>query len=79
VAEKVIVERACPAPGLPERRQADARAPVGDVVITPKLDRMFRSVLDALDVLDRLKDRDVSLHMIDLGLRPSRTGNGLPR
>ena len=39
----------------------------GDVIITPKLDRMFRSALDALDVLARLKDRDVSLDMIDLG------------
>jgi putative DNA-invertase from lambdoid prophage Rac len=39
----------------------------GDVVITPKLDRMFRSALDALDVLGQLKDRGVSLHMIDLG------------
>src|ERR1051325_2036846 len=28
-----------------------------DVVITPKLDRMFRSALDALDVLAKLKDR----------------------
>ena len=27
----------------------------GDVVITPKLDRMFRSALDALDVLGQLK------------------------
>ena len=28
---------------------------------------MFRSALDALDVLAGLKNRDVSLHMIDLG------------
>jgi len=39
----------------------------GDVVITPKLDRMFCSALDALDVLGRLKDRAMNLHMIDLG------------
>lgn len=39
----------------------------GDVIITPKLDRMFRSSLDALAVLKDLKDRGVSLHMIDLG------------
>jgi DNA invertase Pin-like site-specific DNA recombinase len=38
----------------------------GDVIITPKLDRCFRSALDALDVLQQLKDRGVSLHMIDL-------------
>jgi putative DNA-invertase from lambdoid prophage Rac len=49
----------------------------GDVIITPKLDRMFRSALDALDVLARLKDRDVSLHMIDLG--GDVTGNGISK
>ena len=39
----------------------------GDVVITPKLDRMFRSALDALDVLKGLQARQIHLHMIDLG------------
>ena len=39
----------------------------GDVVITPKLDRMFRSALNALDVLKQLQARKVHLHMIDLG------------
>jgi putative DNA-invertase from lambdoid prophage Rac len=39
----------------------------GDVIITPKLDRMFRSALDALDTLAKLQARGVSLHMIDLG------------
>jgi putative DNA-invertase from lambdoid prophage Rac len=39
----------------------------GDTLITPKLDRMFRSSLDALKVLGNLKERDVGLHMIDLG------------
>src|SRR3954454_13594890 len=49
----------------------------GDVVITAKLDRMFRSALDALDVLGRLKDRDISLHMVDLG--GDVTGNGISK
>ncbi len=49
----------------------------GDVVITPKLDRMFRSALDALDVLAKLKGRNVSLHMIDLG--GDVTGNGISK
>jgi putative DNA-invertase from lambdoid prophage Rac len=49
----------------------------GDAVITPKLDRMFRSARDALDVLDRLKDQGVSLHMIDLG--GDVTGNGISK
>jgi DNA invertase Pin-like site-specific DNA recombinase len=38
---------------------------------------MFRSALDALDVLARLKDCDVSLHMIDLG--GDVTGNGISK
>jgi DNA invertase Pin-like site-specific DNA recombinase len=49
----------------------------GDIVITPKLDRMFRSALDALDVLGQLRKRGVSLHMIDLG--GDVTGNGISK
>lgn len=49
----------------------------GDVVITPKLDRMFRSAVDALKVLDELKKRGVSLHMIDLG--GDVTGDGISK
>ncbi len=49
----------------------------GDVIITPKLDRCFRSALDALDVLQKLKDRGVSLHMIDLG--GDVTGSGISK
>lgn len=49
----------------------------GHVLITPKLDRMFRSALDALDVLAKLKVRQVSLHMIDLG--GDVTGNGISK
>lgn len=49
----------------------------GDVVITPKLDRMFRSALDALGVLEKLKDQGVSLHMIDLG--GDVTNNGISK
>jgi putative DNA-invertase from lambdoid prophage Rac len=49
----------------------------GDIVITPKLDRMFRSALDALDVLASLKARGIALHMIDLG--GDTTGNGVSK
>ncbi|WP_428377967.1 recombinase family protein [Lichenicoccus sp.] len=49
----------------------------GDTVITAKLDRMFRSALDALGVLGELKARGVSLHMIDLG--GDVTGNGISK
>jgi DNA invertase Pin-like site-specific DNA recombinase len=46
----------------------------GDIVITPKLDRCFRSALDALDVLRTLKECGVALHMIDLGGDVSGSG-----
>lgn len=46
----------------------------GDAVITPKLDRMFRSALDALDVLTRLRERNIALHMVDLGGDVSTNG-----
>jgi len=49
----------------------------GDVVVTAKLDRMFRSALDALDVLAQLKKRGISLHMVDLG--GDVTGNGISK
>ena len=61
----------------PEGARLLAALKAGDVVITPKLDRMFRSALNALDVLGRLKDRGVSLHMIDLG--GDVTGNGISK
>ena len=47
------------------------------MIITPKLDRMFRSALNALGVLDGLKQQGVSLHMIDLG--GDVTGNGISK
>ena len=47
----------------------------GDVVVTPKLDRMFRSASDALATLEEMKDQGVGLHMIDLG--GDVCGNGI--
>lgn len=49
----------------------------GDVVLTPKLDRMFRSALDALRVLERLHAEKIGLHMLDLG--GDVTGNGISK
>jgi DNA invertase Pin-like site-specific DNA recombinase len=49
----------------------------GDVILTPKLDRMFRSALDALDVLAGLKEGGIALHMLDLG--GDVTGNGISK
>src|SRR3954453_22865753 len=79
--DEVFVERGVsgsrPIGERPEGARMLGKVRPGDVIITPKLDRMFRSALDALDVLARLKDRDVSLHMIDLG--GDVTGNGISK
>jgi putative DNA-invertase from lambdoid prophage Rac len=49
----------------------------GDVVIAPKLDRLFRSALDALTVVEDLRKRGVSLCLLDLG--GDISGNGLSK
>ena len=49
----------------------------GDIVIAPKLDRLFRSALDALKVVDSLRTRGVKLHLLDLG--GDIAGNGLSK
>jgi len=61
----------------PQGAQLLAVLKPGDTVITPKLDRMFRSARDALNALDDLKRRQISLHMIDLG--GDVTGNGISK
>ena len=45
--------------------------------IVPKLDRLFRSALDALKVVESLKARGVKLHLLDLG--GDISGNGLSK
>ena len=54
-----------------------AKLTKGDVVIAPKLDRLFRSALDALKVVEDLKKRGVALHLLDLG--GDISGNGLSK
>jgi DNA invertase Pin-like site-specific DNA recombinase len=49
----------------------------GDIIIASKLDRMFRSALDALDVANKLVKVGVSLHLIDLG--GDVMGNGMAK
>ena len=48
----------------------------GDVIICSKLDRMFRSCLDGLQVLNELKEKNVELHFIDLGGNTTTNGIG---
>ena len=54
-----------------------ARLQKGDIVIAAKLDRLFRSALDALKVVESLKTRGVKLHLLDLG--GDIAGNGLSK
>jgi DNA invertase Pin-like site-specific DNA recombinase len=49
----------------------------GDMVITAKLDRAFRSAADALGTLEQMKEDGVGLHMIDLG--GDVCGNGISK
>jgi DNA invertase Pin-like site-specific DNA recombinase len=78
---RLFVERAVsgsvPLLDRPEGAALLAILQPGDTVITSRLDRMFRSALDALGILARLKARGVSLHMIDLG--GDVTGNGISK
>jgi len=81
VVDKTFVERGVsgskPLTERPEGAAMLAALKAGDTVITAKLDRMFRSALDALEVLGKLKKAGVSLHMIDLG--GDVTANGISK
>jgi DNA invertase Pin-like site-specific DNA recombinase len=79
--DKMFVERAVSgSTPLAERPEGAALLDMlrpGDVIVTAKLDRMFRSALDALEVLATLKCKEVALHMIDLG--GDVCGNGISK
>jgi DNA invertase Pin-like site-specific DNA recombinase len=47
----------------------------GDIVISSKMDRCFRSALDALTVVNDFRQRQISLWLLDLG--GDCTGNGI--
>lgn len=61
----------------PEGSKLWARLQRGDTVIAGKLDRLFRSALDALQTVEALRDRGVSLVLLDLG--GDISGNGLSK
>ncbi len=79
--DEIFVERAVsgwkPFGSRPEGARLAAFLQEGDVVLCPKLDRMFRSARDALTVSDELKKLGVSLHLVDLG--GDVTGNGISK
>lgn len=49
----------------------------GDMIIAAKLDRCFRSAIDALNTVEVLKKRGIKLHLLDLG--GDISGNGLSK
>lgn len=71
VLDRVFVERgvsgSIPLGDRPQGGALLALVQPGDAIVTPKLDRMFRSALDALAVLGGFRDKGVALHMVDLG------------
>jgi putative DNA-invertase from lambdoid prophage Rac len=71
------VSGSVPLADRPEGRRLLSSLQPGDVIITAKLDRAFRSASDALGTLEQLKDDKIALHMIDLG--GDVTGNGISK
>jgi len=71
------VSGSVPLSDRPEGKRLLEKLRPGDVVITAKLDRMFRSATDALATLEAIKEQGVALHMIDLG--GDVTGNGISK
>lgn len=51
----------------PEGKALFDRLKKGDTIVAAKLDRMFRSALDALQTVEKLQKQGVSLLLLDLG------------
>ncbi len=69
--ERTFIERgisgSIPLAERPEGAIMLAALQAGDIIVSPKLDRVFRSALDALQQTETLRERGVSLHLLDLG------------
>lgn len=78
---KVFVERgvsgSIPVGERPEGRALWASLKAGDTLVAAKLDRLFRSALDALLTVEALQKRRVSVVLLDLG--GDISGNGLSK
>jgi putative DNA-invertase from lambdoid prophage Rac len=78
---EVLVEEgvsgSVPVKDRPIGGQLFAKLQRGDIVVAAKLDRLFRSALNALKVVESLKGRGVELHLLDLG--GDIAGNGLSK
>lgn len=54
-----------------KRLLEDAQA--GDTIVATKLDRLFRSAVDALQTLDKLRERKIDVILVDIGVEPLAT------
>ena len=71
------VSGAIPLQDRPGGKALLSAAKAGDVVVAVKLDRLFRSAIDALQTSEALKKRGVDLILIDIGIDPvSANGAG---
>ena len=59
----------------PEGARLLAAVQPGDVIVAARMDRMFRSAVDALQTIESFKQRKISLWLLDLGNDCS--GNGI--
>lgn len=69
------VSGAIPLAERPDGKRLLDDAKKGDVVVASKLDRLFRSTVDALSTAERLKKAGIDLILIDMGVEPV-TSNG---
>jgi len=76
--DRVFVERgssaSTPLAERPEGTKLLAALQPGDTVIAPRLDRLFGSAVDALQVATRMRAQGISLHLLDLGGNASTGG-----
>jgi len=60
----------------PQGKEMLDAAQSGDLIVAAKMDRLFRSAIDALQTAEELKKRGVELILLDVGVDPV-TGNGV--
>ena len=72
------VSGATPLRFRPEGKKLLNEMQPGDIVVASKLDRMFRAASDALACAELMKEREVSLILVDMGADPV-TGHGMAK
>jgi DNA invertase Pin-like site-specific DNA recombinase len=71
------VSGSVPVSSRPAGGELMKRLKAGDIIVAPKLDRLFRSALDALQTVEAMRARKVSIWLLDhLG---EITGNGMAK